>query len=108
MTRIFPTFCTHFAVGLLAGSAILAAQPTPPAADLFEIVGRPTVLRPRVGTAHESVTTRVPEAQQFYDQGLAFLHSYSWIEAGRSFNQALRLDPRLAMAQLGLSYALGE
>jgi len=31
------------------------------------------------------------------------LHSYVWIEAARSFNQALRLDPKVAMAYLGLS-----
>src|SRR5258705_986939 len=33
------------------------------------------------------------------------LHSYVWIEAARSFNQALRLDPNLAMAYVGLSRA---
>ncbi len=36
---------------------------------------------------------RLQEAQAFYDQGLAYLHSYVWIEAARSFNQALRIDP---------------
>lgn len=54
------------------------------------------------------VATEVPRAQAFYDQGLAYLHSYVWLEAARSFNEALRADPDLAMAQLGLSYALGE
>jgi tetratricopeptide (TPR) repeat protein len=50
----------------------------------------------------------VPRAQAFFDQGLAYLHSYVWLEAARSFNEALRADASLAMAQLGLSYALGE
>jgi len=50
----------------------------------------------------------VPRAQAFFDQGLAYLHSYVWLDAARSFNEALRADPNLAMAQLGLSYALGE
>jgi tetratricopeptide (TPR) repeat protein len=54
------------------------------------------------------VTTASPQAQLYYDQGLAYLHSFVWIDAARSFNEALRLDPRLAMGQLGLSYALGE
>ena len=58
--------------------------------------------------AHEPVTTSVPRAQQFYDQGLAYLHSYVWIEAARSFNEALRADRSLAMAELGLSYALAD
>jgi tetratricopeptide (TPR) repeat protein len=51
------------------------------------------------------VTTSSPEAQAFYDQGLAYLHSYVWIEAVRSFHQALRSDPNLAMAFLGLTDA---
>jgi tetratricopeptide (TPR) repeat protein len=49
------------------------------------------------------VTTSSPEAQAFYDQGLDYLHGYVWIEAARSFQQALRLDPKLAMAWVGLS-----
>lgn len=54
---------------------------------------------------HEAVTTSSPEAQAYYDQGLAYLHSFIWIEAARSFHQALRLDPSLGMAYLGLSDA---
>jgi tetratricopeptide (TPR) repeat protein len=70
-----------------------------------EILERPVTLRRGIGRVHERITTNVPDAQTFYDQGLAYLHSYVWIEAARSFNHALRLDPRLAMAHLGLSYA---
>lgn len=70
-----------------------------------EILMRPVPLRPGIGSAHEAVTTSSPEAQQFYDQGLAYLNSFVWIEAARSFNQALRLDHNLAMAHLGLSDA---
>jgi tetratricopeptide (TPR) repeat protein len=70
-----------------------------------EILERPVVLRPGIGTLHEKVTTSSPEAQYFYDQGLAYVHSFVWIEAIRSFHQALRLDPNLAMAFLGLTDA---
>lgn len=62
-------------------------------------------LRQGVGSIHEKVTTTSPDAQAFYDQGLAYLNSFVWIEAARSFNQALRLDPNLAVAHLGLSDA---
>lgn len=58
------------------------------------------------GESHRKVTTSSPEAQAYYDQGRAFLFSYDWIQAARSFHEALRRDPRLAMAYLGLSYAL--
>src|SRR5262249_14126501 len=40
--------------------------------------------------------------------GLAYLHSYVWLEAARSFNQALRLDPKLVIAHAQLSIAYTE
>lgn len=70
-----------------------------------EILDRPVTLRSGIGSVHEKVTTTSAEAQAFYDQGLAYLHSYVWIEAIRSFHQALRLDPEIGMAFLGLTDA---
>jgi tetratricopeptide (TPR) repeat protein len=71
----------------------------------LEILQRPVTLRTGIGELHEKVSTHSPEAQSFYDQGLAYLHSYVWIEAARSFHQALRADPNLAMAYLRLTDA---
>jgi tetratricopeptide (TPR) repeat protein len=68
-----------------------------------EILERPVGLRTGIGTVHQAVTTSSPQAQAFYDQGLAYLHSYVWIEAARSFHQALRLDPNMAMAYAELT-----
>jgi len=73
-----------------------------------ELVERPLPLRSGIGTAHDGASTKSSQAQAFYDQGLAYLHSYVWIEAARSFHQALRLDATLAMADVGLSYAYVE
>jgi len=70
-----------------------------------EILERPVALRAGIGTLHQKVATTSQEAQAFYDQGLAYVHSYVWIEAVRSFHQALRLDPSLAIAYLGLTDA---
>jgi tetratricopeptide (TPR) repeat protein len=70
-----------------------------------EILDRPVALRPGVGTVHEKVSTSSSEAQFLYDQGLAYLHSFVWIEAIRSFHQSLRADPNIAMAYLGLADA---
>ncbi len=67
-----------------------------------EILQRPLPLRHDIGDLHHQVTTSSPEAQKFYDQGLNYFASYVWIEAARSFNQALRLDPSLAAAYVGL------
>src|SRR6266576_878943 len=97
-------------LGVLAGAASPAQQashdghsnagPVP-----LEILQRPVTLRTGIGELHEKVSAHSPEAQSFYDQGLSYLHSYVWIEAARSFHQALRLDPNLAMAYLGLTDA---
>ncbi len=70
-----------------------------------EIANRPVPLRTGIGVFHQPVTTSSVKAQKFYDQGQSYLHSYMWIEAARSFHKALRLDPKLAMAYVGLSYA---
>lgn len=71
----------------------------------LEILTKPLPLRTGIGSFHEKVTTKSEKAQQYYDQGMAYLHSYVWIEAARSFNEALRDDRNLAMAYVGLSYA---
>jgi tetratricopeptide (TPR) repeat protein len=68
-----------------------------------EILERPVALRAGTGNAHEQVTTSSQQAQALYDQGLNYLHGYVWIEAARSFRAALRADPGLAMAWVGLS-----
>jgi len=67
-----------------------------------EILGRPLPLRHDIGNLHEKVTTSSAEAQAFYDQGLNYFASYVWIEAARSFHQALRLDSSLSAAYVGL------
>src|SRR5262245_61445481 len=72
------------------------------------VLERPIELRANIGVSHDRVEGTTPEAQRFYDQGLSYLHNYVWIEAARSFNQALRLDPQLALAHVGLSYAYIE
>lgn len=66
---------------------------------------KPVGLRKGVGSVSFKVTTSSSEAQAFFNQGLAYLHSYQRLEAVRSFHQALRLDPTLAMAYWGLSRA---
>ncbi len=68
----------------------------------------PVALRTGIGHAHDAASTSSKEAQTFYDQGLAYLHSYTWIEAARSFHVALKHDPKLALAHVGLSVAFVE
>lgn len=70
-----------------------------------EIMQRPVKLSSGIGVLHQQVTTNSAEAQAYYDQGIAYLHSYVWVEAARSFHEALRRDNNLAMSHLGLAKA---
>lgn len=109
----------------LAGSLLLRrnpavpAVPSPPAppraashcAGLAGVTSRallerPIPLREDVGRLHQAVSTRSTEAQAYYDQGLAYLASFSFVDASRSLHEALRRDPALAMAHRGLGMAL--
>jgi tetratricopeptide (TPR) repeat protein len=76
--------------------------------NLLDVAQRPVTLRTGIGAAHDAAATASTEAQRFYDQGLAYLHSFVWLEAARSFNQALRIDPALALAHAGLTIAYVE
>jgi tetratricopeptide (TPR) repeat protein len=67
------------------------------------ILERPLPLRTATGNSADAVTTSSSEARAYYLQGLNYLHGYAWIEGARSFQQAIRLDPNLAMAHWGLS-----
>ena len=54
-----------------------------------------------LGTLHVPVTTAVPRAQRFFDQGMRLLYAFNHQEALRAFREAARLDPALAMAHWG-------
>lgn len=53
------------------------------------------------------ITTRNPEAQAFFDQGLRLAYGFNHAEARRAFRQAQRLDPHCAMCFWGEAYVLG-
>ena len=58
-----------------------------------------------MGNVSFQITTKVPEAQRFFNQGVAQLHGFWYFEAERSFRQAAALDPDCAMAYWGLCAA---
>ncbi len=96
--------------GTLAFAQSEAPSPHDHSAHMDSVIGYiprdvlqlPITLRNNVGRVDDRVTTSNAEAQAFYNQGVACLHNYVWIDAARSFNQALRLDPQIAMAHVGL------
>ena len=60
-----------------------------------------------LGGLSRKVTTDSPEAQRYFDQGLAFMYAFNHDEAIRSFRRAGELDPKCAMAFWGVAIANG-
>lgn len=62
-------------------------------------------LMANTGKINFPITTKVPECQQFINQGVGQLHGFWYFEAERSFRQAAALDPNCAMAYWGMALA---
>jgi len=52
---------------------------------------------------HFTVSTKVPDCQKFFNQGIGQLHGFWYLEAERSFRQAAMFDPECAMAYWGMA-----
>ncbi len=63
----------------------------------------PAKLLPGQGDIRFPITTTNPEAQKFFEQGVAQMHSFWATEAERSFLQAAALDPSAPMPQWGIA-----
>ncbi len=53
------------------------------------------------------ITTNVPEAQTYFNQGVMLAYGFNHAEAARSFFEASRLDSSCAMAYWGYALVLG-
>lgn len=60
-----------------------------------------------LGDYQMKVTTTVERAQLFFNQGINLYYGFNHLEAYRSFKEAARLDPTMAMAYWGQALALG-
>lgn len=60
-----------------------------------------------LGSHHLPITTDVPEAQAYFDQGFRLFYAFNFAESIRSFREAVRLDPTCAMCHWGIALALG-
>lgn len=68
---------------------------------------RSPALMPGTGQHHHRISTKDPEAQRSFDQGLTLVFAFNHEEAARAFRRAAELDPQSAMAFWGLALALG-
>jgi tetratricopeptide (TPR) repeat protein len=56
---------------------------------------------------HLPISSGSPEAQRYFDQGLALLYGFEYEKAERSFARAAALDPECAMCVWGEALAIG-
>ena len=61
----------------------------------------------QIGEIHREVTTSSPEAQLWFDRGLALSFNFNHEEAVKCFQAASTADPSAAMAYWGTAWALG-
>src|SRR6202158_1266974 len=69
--------------------------------------GKPVTLMSGFGNWRHPVSTKNPQAQAFFDQGLRLIYAFNHDEAARSFQHAAELDPKMAMAYWGVAEAVG-
>jgi hypothetical protein len=100
------------ALALAGGSATTQGAREPAAAPGTAAPGaapaaKPPELLAGLGRHQRAISTRSPEAQRYFDQGLALIYGFNHDAAIRSFDQALVLDPACAMCAWGKATALG-
>jgi hypothetical protein len=93
------------ALGLACGSA--TTQGTAEQAGPGAAAAEAPALLEGLGDHRRPVTTASPEAQRYFDQGLALIYGFNHDAAIRSFDRALALDPTCAMCAWGKATALG-
>ena len=74
-----------------------AESPNAPGVPLYD----------NLGQFHVAITTTNAQAQRYFDQGMRLAYAFNHAEAVASFEAAARLDPRCAMCQWAIAYALG-
>src|SRR6476660_3634905 len=94
-----------------AALTLAACGSTPAEKPLAPPAASPAVqspaLMPGVGTHHHAIATTSADAQRFFDQGFDLVFGFNHEEAVRSFKRAAELDPKAAMPQWGIAWALG-
>ena len=86
---------------LLSFTALAQHHATKPAVE------RPVALYKGLGAWKHPIATKNPEAQKYFDQGLALLFGFNRYESLRSFQKASELDPSAAMPYWGMAASQG-
>src|SRR3981189_1559022 len=97
MTSVRGIFGAAAVLWIGAGSTPPRQAPRGPKAPLYN----------DLGNYHYAITTRSPEAQKYFDQGLTLSYAFNHAEAIRSFRQGIALDADCAMCYWGVAFAYG-
>jgi len=87
---------TLFSISLAFAQHHMAAPPE-----------KPVTLYPGMGIWKHPIATSKPEAQKYFDQGLALMYGFNRYEALRSFRKASEIDPKAAMPYWGIAMSQG-
>ncbi|MFT5422925.1 MAG: tetratricopeptide (TPR) repeat protein [Phycisphaerales bacterium] len=88
-------------------SVVLLAGCQSPKTDHLAVDAPNAQLFDGMGDRTRPITTTSPEAQVFFDQGMAWMYAFNHDEAIRSFAKAAELDPNAAMPWWGISVCEG-
>lgn len=99
------TRTTGVSVAVLLAVALAAGQD---AANLSNTTseGRLAPLLANLGNLNAPITTKAPDAQKYFNQGLTLVYGFNHAEALRSFREVARIDPNCAIAYWGQALAL--
>ena len=93
-------------LALALASATLSA-PSTSAQEVRPQAASTVPLFDNLGSYHLGITTRVPAAQRYFDQGMRLVYGFNHGEAIRAFDEAARLDPDCAICHWGAALAYG-
>jgi len=91
------TIAAALGVALAGMGLVGCTRPPAPSVPLFD----------NLGNHYYAITTDVPLAQRYFDQGLRLYYAFNHAEAIRAFEEAARQDPDCSMCYWGIAQAHG-
>lgn len=88
---------TLLLLALLWATPSLAKEAEPASVPLYKNLGK----------HHHKITTKYPQTQRYFDQGLRLTYAFNHEEAIVSFMEGARIDPDCAMCYWGAALAMG-
>ncbi|MEO1253016.1 MAG: tetratricopeptide repeat protein [Pseudomonadota bacterium] len=101
------SICGDGADGLAERRRFFVRAASAYAASLTPEMETANTLTPMLGQISYGVTTSEPDAQAWFNQGLAYTYNFNHGEAVKAFKRAQEIDPDCAMCFWGEAFALG-